>query len=597
MDWDLTPFFPTFRGPEMLKFSSDLEKRIKIATKAAGELGKPTSRNLKDWETVFNELEEINRRSSHLGVYVGCLCAADATNEEYEAEQAALSLLYSNIRILANQLSAKMRSASESVVEQLTARKALKGAEYHIERFHQLSQKRMSVDEEDLAAKLAVDGISAWSRLYDTLSGNLEFEMTYPDGKTQTLPISQCRSLMSHPDREIRRAAFEGGNETWSREANTLKAALNAISGTRLTLDRERGVRHFLDNALFDAGITGKSLDAMFEAIDDSLKRSRQILKFKAKRLGLNAISWYDLEASIPQKTEEDPIDWETAKGWVSRAFHRGYPRLGEFFDRICEENWIDWSQRPGKRPGGFCATSDFNGESRIFMTYNECAHDIMTLAHEVGHAYHSYILKDSRPFAKGYPMTLAESASTFAELILTEGLQADNGVDPRIKLQLADEELNHSSAFLLDIPVRFHFEKALYERRATGELSVTELNNLMIETQRNIFGNSLETGEENPYFWASKLHFYISGISFYNFPYTFGYLMSRALFRLYKEEGESFFARYEDYLLMSGSMSCEQVAKRSLGQNIRKPEFWAEAIGTIEGTLSRTRRLLKKVE
>ena len=596
MDWDLTSIFPAFRGPDMNQFSADLARRIENAASVFDELKPLSTKNASDWESALADLEEIESCFSHLCVFVGCLVSADATHEGYVAEQAKLSSTGSEITKLSNELEARLQGASDAALKQLKARKDLAGAAYRVERAVKRSEKRMSLPEENLAAELAVDGIDGWSRFYSNLSGTLEFKMRFPKKKAKTLPISQCRALMSHPDREIREAAFVGGNEAWASVADSTRAALNGIAGTRLTLNERRGIGHFLDNALYDAGITRKTLDAMFEAIDSSLKRSREMLKFKAKRLGLKAIAWYDLEASIPQEGGDEPIQWETAVSWVSRAFHRGYPKLGEFFDEICEKRWIDWSQRPGKRPGGFCTTSDYNGESRIFMTYNDCAHDIMTLAHEVGHAYHSYVLRDSRPFAKGYPMTLAESASTFAELILTDGLQSDDEVDPRIKLQLADEELNHSSAFLLDIPTRYYFEKSLYERRAAGELSVSELNQLMVDTQRHVFGRSLVKGEENPYFWASKGHFYISSVSFYNFPYTFGYLLSRSLFGLMKKEGDSFFARYEDYLLQSGSMSCEDVAKHTLGKNIERPKFWEDAIGTIENTLARTKKLIKAV-
>ncbi|MGE9269839.1 MAG: M3 family metallopeptidase, partial [Verrucomicrobiales bacterium] len=201
---------------------------------------------------------------------------------------------------------------------------------------------------------------------------------------------------------------------------------------------------------------------------------------------------------------------------------------------------------------------------------------------HEIGHAFHSYILRNERPFANRYPMTLAESASTFAELILTEGLQKNDKVAPRVKELLVDEELNHFTSFLLDIPVRFHFEKAFYERRAKGELGITDLNELMVSTQRRIFGDTLVKGGENPWYWASKMHFFITGVRFYNFPYTFGYLLSRALHRLKRQQGEDFLPRYQNYLEKSGTMSCEDLIRDTLGEDITGPEFWDRSIQSI---------------
>ncbi|MGD7652232.1 MAG: M3 family oligoendopeptidase, partial [Verrucomicrobiales bacterium] len=155
--------------------------------------------------------------------------------------------------------------------------------------------------------------------------------------------------------------------------------------------------------------------------------------------------------------------------------------------------------------------------------------------------------------------------------------------VAPRVKELLVDEELNHFTAFLLDIPVRFHFEKAFYERRASGELGISELNELMVATQRRIFGDTLAHGEENPWYWASKMHFFITGVRFYNFPYTFGYLLSRALHRLKRQQGTDFLPRYQTYLEKSGSMTCEDLIRETLGEDITTPEFWNQAIATID--------------
>jgi oligoendopeptidase F len=264
-------------------------------------------------------------------------------------------------------------------------------------------------------------------------------------------------------------------------------------------------------------------------------------------------------------------------------------------FDEVCEKRWIDWSPRPAKRPGAFCATSDFHGEPRIFMTYNECAHDLMTLAHELGHAWHSRLLDDRRAFAKEYPMTLAESASTFAELMLVRGMLADPGVDAAVKCALANQAVGHAASFLLDIPVRYHFERELCERRAAGELSVSQLSELMVAAQRRTFGEVLLEGEEHPLFWASKGHFYMDQVSFYNFPYTFGYLLSRLLQGMLDQAGPGFLASYEEFLRRSGTASCEVAVRETLGREIGETAFWMEAIDTLEETFTDARRWLER--
>src|SRR5262245_33847955 len=277
--------------------------------------------------------------------------------------------------------------------------------------------------------------------------------------------------------------------------------------------------------------------------------------------------------------------------------FVRAYPALGKFFqEQVIDKSWVDWEPRLGKRPGGFCTSSMLSKESRIFMTYNDSLGDVLTLAHESGHAFHGYLMRDIRPYARGYPMTLAETASTFGEQVLMNGLLDDPVVSDAQKAMMLDVEVGHGSIYLLDIPVRYEFEKSLYEERKNGELSVSRLKQLMVETQGRVLGEVLETGGEDPYFWASKLHFYITGITFYNFPYTFGFLLSRGLYAMFKKEGTSFLRKYEEFLRLTGSDTAENVVRRSLGRDLENPEFWTEAIRSLEEPLSQLETLLPKV-
>jgi oligoendopeptidase F len=234
--------------------------------------------------------------------------------------------------------------------------------------------------------------------------------------------------------------------------------------------------------------------------------------------------------------------------------------------------------------------------ESRIFMTYNESLGDVLTLAHESGHAFHGYLMRDLRPYARIYPMTLAETASTFGEQILINGLLDDPSISDAQKALMLDVDVGHGAIYLLDIPVRFEFEKAFYEERQSGELSVSRLKELMVETQRRVLGDGLAPGGEDPYFWASKLHFYITGLTFYNFPYTFGFLLSRGLFAMFKRDGAAFLPKYEEFLRLTGSDTAENVVKRTVGRDLENPDFWVEGIQSLQEPLSRLENLLPKV-
>jgi oligoendopeptidase F len=595
MSWDLTSYFSEFNGPEMIAFKDALGGEIDLLRNRAVSLSGLASETEQDWEEVLIKYEDLQRRLSHLSSYVGCLAAADSRNEAYLKESSSLALMRAEFSKLRVELLRAVKECSDECFAAFLERPALKDARYYLVRLREQARRSMSREKENLAADLAVDGIQAWGRLYDTLSGKLEFEMVFPDGRREHLPVSQRRSLMEHPDRRVRRAAFEGGNAAWSAVEDTAAAALNAIAGTRLTLNRHRGVEHFLEIALFQSAITKETLDAMLAAVFANLELPRRILRLKAQLVERNAIAWYDLGAPLAL-SNQDAFDWETAKLLVKRAFRLAYPRIGEFFQDVLDRSWIDWEPRSGKRPGGFCTTSPLINESRIFMTYNNSLGDVLTLAHESGHAFQSHVMRDLRPFARSFPMTLAETASTFGELILLEGLLDDPSIGDVQKALLLDMEVGHGAVYLLDIPVRYEFEKAFYEERGGGELAVSRLEELMTQTQQRILGDVLEEGGEDPLFWASKLHFYIPGTTFYNFPYTFGFLLSRGLFSIFKKDGSKFLPRYEEFLRLAGSAGAENVARETIGRDLESPEFWAEAIRSLEEPLSRLEELLPKI-
>jgi oligoendopeptidase F len=596
MTWDLTSYFPLFNGPEMLQFKEAIRADVAALQITATNVPNLSAESATAWEEILLCNEDLLRRMSHFGSYIGCLAASDARNESYQKEEAELTRVRAELAKVRIELLRACKAADDHVIAKVCALPSLRGGQNYLQRLHQEARRAMTAEKEILATELGIDGIQAWGQLYDTISANLEFDMVYPDGLRARLPMSQRRSVLEHPDRNVRQAAFDGGNAAWQTVEDIAAAALNAIAGTRLTLNRHRGVDHFLDIALFQAAITRKTLDAMFEALMANLEIPRRILQLKAECMARRSVAWFDLSAPL-DLPDRETLSWDKARTIIAASFSRAYPALGSFFnEQVIGKNWVDWEPRIGKRPGGFCTSSMLSKESRIFMTFNESLGDMLTLAHESGHAYHGAMMRDVRPYARGYPMTLAETASTFGENVLMNGVLDDPTVSNTEKARILDIEVGHGAVYLLDIPVRYEFEKAFYEERAKGPLSVSRLKELMVATQRRIIGEVLEPGGEDPYFWASKLHFYITGITFYNFPYTFGYLLSRGLYSMFKAEGDSFLPKYEDFLRRAGSDTAENVVRQTVGRDIEETEFWSEAIRSLEEPLGQLQRLLPKV-
>ncbi len=590
--WRLEGYFPDFDGPQMTAFKAELKDAIRQTAATARKTPDLEPSSAAAWEKIVLALEDAQMHLEHWSSYVSCLEAAHADEEAYPRERAAINRTRAALARIEIELFRAFSAADDGFFDRFVRRPALEPIAYALERIRTRSRFRMAPEMERLATDLNLDGIQAWGRLYDRLSGKLQFSLRLADGRTEVKPISEWRSQMAHPDREVGRAAFEAGNRAWQGIEDVCAAALNAMAGVRLTLYRHRGRNHFLDEPLFAAGIGRPTLDAMYAAVRESLDLPRAFLKTKAAAMGRRDIAFFEREAPLPVAAGK-PLRWSRAVGLVDRAFTDVYPALGDHFRRMLKNGWIESEARPHKRPGAFCTRSKLTGEQRVYMTFNGTLGDVSTLAHETGHAWHGHLLSGSRPWSQNYPMTLAETASIFAEHVLAEGLYTRPDVDDERKLAMLDEDLSGMAVLLLDITTRFDFESAFYAERAQGELAVSRFKELMVASQRRVYGDCLAVGGEDPYFWASKLHFYISGLSFYNFPYTFGYLLARTLVARFRREGQAFLPRYESLLAASGNAAVEVVVARTLGEDITRPAFWRDAIQGLAVDLERYQGLL----
>jgi oligoendopeptidase F len=584
--WSLTSWFTAFGAPDYLAFKADLARDLAALEVPADVAG---------LAQALVSFEALGVRFWHLSAFLGCLSADDANNEAVKTDEAWAATLEAESTKLKARIQGALAALSEDDFTTLLAAPALAGAEHSVRRMREEGRQQMAQELEGLAADLNVNGLHAWGRLYETLTAKLSFEMTFPDGHTETVPMSRRRALMSEPLRPLREAAFHAGQKPWMDHADTLGAALNGIAGTRLCLYGRRGIPHFLDTPLFDGAMSRASLDALLEAIYTNIELPRRALRTAAKLQGTSALHFFDLEAPQIAAPEEKPLSWDEACATVDQAFSAAYPKLGAYLREMLAKEWIEAQPRAGKRPGAFCTGSLLRKEERVYMTWHNTMHDMVTLAHEVGHAWHSCVLRPARAWAAAYPMTLAETASNFGEMILLSGLTGDPSLTPAMKAYLLDQEMLRASGYLLNIPMRYEFEKAFYTERGNGEVPVSRLRELMTEAQRKLYGDTLLDDGTDPMFWASKMHFFISGVSFYNFPYVFGYLLSQALFARFKEEGASFLPRYEAFLASTGSATCEEVARQSLGADLTSPDFWATGIQSLAPAVAAYEKLTGK--
>lgn len=563
--WSLDSYFAT---PEAFQ-----EFHRLLRTELQEALDSPPT----DWVRRILAIENFSLRLGHLESYLGCRTAAATHDVEARTARAALSETASLLVRLQAALRGWLAGLDDRGFAALVSDPQLKTAAASLADQRHRGLSSMPAPLEDLAASLAVDGIHAWSRLYDTLSGSMQFDFVSEEGIPQRLPMSRRRSLMADPDRSVRQAAFVEGQKPWVAQADTLAAAINGLAGTRLKLNLRRGGRHFLEGALDDARLSRGSLEALRSALMTEAPRLRACLRAAAKRQGTSALSFYDLEAPQVAPPQGVSWNWAGAVNCVQTSFDKAYPGLGSYFREMLARRWIDAEPRAGKLPGAFCTDSGWIREERVFLSHHDTFADTLTLAHEVGHAWHSSRLRGERALCSAYPMTLAETASNFAEMLVLKNLLQDSS--PSLREFLLDQSVLRVSTYLLNIPMRFEFECRMHEERADGELTADRLCDLMVQAQRSVYGDALSLGEEDPWFWASKMHFFLSDVSFYNFPYAFGHLLAQAISTELEAKGPDYLNAYEAFLRLSGSDRCENVVQATLGFDLSDADFWREAV------------------
>ena len=326
----------------------------------------------------------------------------------------------------------------------------------------------------------------------------------------------------------------------------------------------------------------------MMEATHSSRQISQRALRAMAKLHGVEQLGPWDLMAPAPVKSSGS-IDFSDAIDLIAQAFSEFSKPMGEFAIEMAERGWIDSEQTENRSTGAYCGSFAEPRQARIFITYDGTMTNVITLAHELGHAWHNRVMEDIPEAKTNYPMTLAETASIFAETLVRESL-LKAAKDDKQRLEIMWSEAETAAALMLNIPARFEFEQKLVETRQNNFVTADAMKEMMRESWQSWYENSLSEYDEM--FWASKLHFSISGFGFYNYPYLFGYLFSLGIYSQKEQAGDSFEAQYLNILRDTGSMTAEALVKKHLGQDIASPQFWLDSIGIVEKSLQQFEQL-----
>ena len=573
--WSLDSIFPSIESSEHQNAKEILKNGLQDLQKMVET--KPNNKDFFPWLDSYLQLynKTISLFAS-MYAYAHAVYSCDTTNTAFLnnlSQNEEVLVIVEDIQFLFTKI---LTENAPKLSEFYTTYPQYAQYQFLLEEIIESDKHLMTREEENIANNLQRFGSSAWSKLQEQIISSSADSET---GKT----FNELRNEAYSQDRAVRKTAFEKERALLKQSEIAIAACLNNIKGTTLELNKKRNWEKPLDKALFSNRLSEKSLNALIAAIEDSLPFWREYFKTKASLLGLEKCEFYDLFAPLfGENTSEKVWTFSEARSYIIETFAQFSSDMADFAKKAFDNNWIDALVRKGKVGGAYCTDFPYHKEPRVLSNFTGTFSDITTLAHELGHAYHFECIKDEDFMLSSYPMTLAETASIFAETVVMH--DAINKADGFEKIKLNESSLSDSAQVLVDILSRFYFERSVFEHKAKGELAAEDFSRLMKEAQDKTYGDGL-SDEKHDLMWAVKGHYYGPELDFYNYPYAFGLLFARALFAVHLENkakgDENFPKTYRELLKHTGRFSCETVCAKA-GFDITTKEFWKKGIDSF---------------
>ena len=573
--WNLDVFFPG--GSSSLDFQKHLEATEDAIQEFSKQVHKYKLENNTNDQVLLTKIvdlfEIVVKKVRQAGAFVSCLEAQNMEDKEASALRGKVTEISAKFQNVLTVFDGKLSSYDDVTWNGLFEGSNIEELYFILSERRTHARQKLSENEETLINKLSVDGYHGFGQMYDTIVGSIQIPFIENEEK-KYLSVGQAANKFSDPDRTVRKEIFSEWEKAWNEKGDLLAKTLNHLAGFRLNVYEMRGWKNFLKEPLEMNRMQEKTLQTMWKVIADNKKPFVKFLERKAQLLGLEKLSWYDLDA--PVGSLDTKMSYQEGANFIVKHFSQFGSNLGEFAEKAFEDSWIEAEDRKGKRPGGFHTYFPESKQSRIFMTYSGTPSNVSTLAHELGHGFHTYAMGDMHTLNRNYAMNVAETASTFAEMIVSDAALKEVKKEEE-KISLLEDKIQRSIALLMNIHARFLFETSFYNLRKNGLVSKEKLNELMLDAQKEAYGNALE--EYHPSFWGSKLHFYITNVPFYNFPYTFGYLFSLGIYARALAEGPGYEEKYIAMLKDTASMTVEDLASKHLQVDLTQEDFWESAI------------------
>ena len=580
--WNLEPIYHGFDDPA---FNQDLaELKVTVSDFAKWSQDLASVDPLEGLKSGIAQQEKLVTIGSKLVEYAMLRQSANTLDSEAGSRIGQIMAVFSSV---AGPQAAFQDWASKlpDLMELVARDEVLSEYSFFFENIRKSSRYLLPGMGEEIMAKMGLSGGNAWAEMQQYLTSTVVVD--YRDTKTN---LSSIRNLAYDADPAVRKDAYEAELACYSRIADPVAYSLNSIKLETLNTCELRGYEGPLDRTLKESNMSRETLDAMLGAMDEYLPKFWQYLKAKGKALGHeNGLPWYDMFA--PMGTVAGKYTAQDARDYLVKLFSRFDSELADMVAKAFDEEWIDFYPRSGKAGGAFCAAVECLGESRILTNFDGLFGDIVTLAHELGHAFHNQCIEGHRPLNKEYSMPLAETASTFNECVVMAAAIND-AADDGEKLSLIESQLQDITQVICDIYSRYRFESMVFQRRGEEFLNAETLCSIMTEAQKLSYGDGLDQNLMHPYMWVCKSHYY--GPTFYNFPYAFGALFARGLYAQYERDGAAFVPKYKKLLYTTPVASAEDTAKVA-DIDLTDKEFWRAALQMVADQIDLFCELVEK--
>src|SRR6056297_401020 len=583
--WDLSDLYKSPEDPKLLEDKKDLlEQADKFADKYRGRISALSASEFSD---ALRAYESLVQRAGKIGSYSHLIWSTNT-------EDAKLGKLLQEANELGSELSQKLvffdvewMKVDDDRAEELINSKELVPWKHYLRVSRMYKDHTLSEDAEQVMSAKSVTGRSAWNRYFDETLGAARFEL---DGEEMT--EQQVLSKLHSPDRELRKRAHESLTETFTELSRSLTFIFNTLLADKHTNDKLRGYESWISSRNLSNQTDSETVDALITAVTGRYELVQRYYKLKKNLLGVDEMFDYDRYAPIAKNRET--INWDRAKSMVLEAYGDFHPRMKSIATEFFDNKWIDAAIRPGKRGGAYSASTVTNVHPYVFMNFDGQLRDVQTLAHELGHGVHQYLSRKQGELQSSTPLTTAETASVFGEMLVFNKLM-NNIDDPKEKLALLVSKIDDTIATVFRQVSMNRFEDRIHTaRREEGELTTEEFSNHWVETQNDLYGDSVTITDEYKLWWCYIPHFlHTPG---YVYAYAFGELLVLALYDAYRS-GQKDFSNHYIELLESGGSDWPHNIVSKMGIDIRDESFWNRGLTLFEEMIERAEKLSKQIQ